>query len=433
MADYLRSELLSRLTDEEVRFLTRTSVLERMCGGLCDAVLGRTDSARVLESLERSNRFLVPLDRRRTWYRYHHLFRDLLRSELEQREPGLAPELNRRAMAWCEANGMAEPALHYAHEAGETDAVTHLRAARAADLVRRRRRHVESWLDWYDDELRARYPTIAVLGAWVYFLTGRAAEGERCERAAQASTATPVLPDGSASIEPWIAALRAFTCPDGVERMLADAELALEQLGPEGWWRPTAQLAAGVAHVFLGDAERAGAALGSRPSWRRRPAHRRRGPWPSPSSRCGDRGGRVGAGRDPCRAGGGGGRGGEARRIPRGRARLGRGPRRTPSRRVEAGPRGHRAGPSVRPLLNPGIAWISVQTGLELARVHLALKEPGVAGTVLSEAEHPACPPRFGTLTELAHEVRHAWRRRRPRAASGPSASRPPNSACCPC
>ena len=88
MADYLRSELLSRLSDDEVRFLTRTSVLDRMCGGLCDAVLGRHDSARVLVTLERKNRFVVPLDRSRTWYRYHHLFRDLLRSELGFREPG---------------------------------------------------------------------------------------------------------------------------------------------------------------------------------------------------------------------------------------------------------------------------------------------------------------------------------------------------------
>ena len=97
-----------------------------MCGGLCDAVLGRKDSASHLESLERANRFLVPLDQTRTWYRYHHLFRDLLRSELEHREPELAPELQRHAMAWCEANGLLESALHYAHEAGDTYAVTRL-------------------------------------------------------------------------------------------------------------------------------------------------------------------------------------------------------------------------------------------------------------------------------------------------------------------
>ena len=147
-------------------------------------------------------------------------------------------------------------------EAGDADAVTRLLeqlimpawySGGVATL--------ESWLGWYDDDRRARYPTIAVLGAWFYYLTGRPDEGARWERAAQTSTANPVIPDGSASIEPWIAALRTFTCPDGIEQMLADAELTLEQLGPEGWWRSTAQLAAGVAHVLLGDPERGREAL----------------------------------------------------------------------------------------------------------------------------------------------------------------------------
>ena len=145
VADYLRSELLARLTDEEVRFLTRTSVLDRMCGGLCDAVVARHDSARVLVALERRNRFLVPLDRSRTWYRYHHLFRDLLRGELAFREPEIACELNRRAMAWCETNGLAEQALHYAHEAGETDTATRLiEQLDHAGVVLRRRCHRSS-------------------------------------------------------------------------------------------------------------------------------------------------------------------------------------------------------------------------------------------------------------------------------------------------
>jgi hypothetical protein len=126
VADYLRLELLSRLTAADVRFLTRTSVLDRMCGGLCDAVLGRNDSASLLESLERSNRFLVPLGRTRTWYRYHHLFRDLLRGELQHREPEIAPVLNSRAMDGCHANALREPALQYAHEAGNLDAATRL-------------------------------------------------------------------------------------------------------------------------------------------------------------------------------------------------------------------------------------------------------------------------------------------------------------------
>ena len=235
IADYLRQELLSRLTAEDVRFLTRTSVLEGMSGSLCDALLLREDSADVLEALERSNRFLVPLDRTRTWYRYHHLFRDLLRSELQHREPDMAAELSRRAMAWCQAHALPELALQYAQQAGAADTVAQLLerlalptyfAGGVATL--------EAWFDWFDDdELRERYPTISVLGAWVHYLSGRPEQGALWERAARASTATHEPPDDSATIAPWIATLRAHSCPDGIEQMQADARLALEQSGPE--------------------------------------------------------------------------------------------------------------------------------------------------------------------------------------------------------
>ena len=106
VADYFRSELISRLPDDEARFLKHTSVLERMCGGLCDSVVDSSGSADVLERLERANSFVVPLDRRGEWYRYHHLFAELLRTELERAEPDVATELNRRAMAWCIAHDL---------------------------------------------------------------------------------------------------------------------------------------------------------------------------------------------------------------------------------------------------------------------------------------------------------------------------------------
>ena len=87
VSDYLHSELLSRLPVAEAQFLKYTSVLERMSGDLCDAVLETTGSAHMLATLERTNRFLVPLDRHGEWYRYHHLFGQLLRNELERSEP----------------------------------------------------------------------------------------------------------------------------------------------------------------------------------------------------------------------------------------------------------------------------------------------------------------------------------------------------------
>jgi hypothetical protein len=107
VADYLRSEVLSRLTAEEVKLLTRTAVLEWMCGQVCDPVLEQTGSAAMFESLRRSNLLVVSLDSRAESYRYHHAFRGLLLRELDHREPGAIPTLNPRAAAWWSCTRMA--------------------------------------------------------------------------------------------------------------------------------------------------------------------------------------------------------------------------------------------------------------------------------------------------------------------------------------
>src|SRR5262249_20609745 len=104
IGDYLH-EVLDDQPAELRDFLLRTSILDRMCAPLCDAVTGRSDGAQQLVAVERSNLFLVPLDTHRTWYRYHHLFRDLLRHELELADPDLVIELHRRASAWQQEHG----------------------------------------------------------------------------------------------------------------------------------------------------------------------------------------------------------------------------------------------------------------------------------------------------------------------------------------
>ena len=120
---YLESEFLAPMSHKQRVFLTRTAVLERMCGPLCDAVLKRDGSSSVLADLARSNMLLVPLDRRGEWYRYYHLFRDMLLAELERLEPGLIPVLRRRAASWCLRNGLPEEAREYSMAAGDVDAV----------------------------------------------------------------------------------------------------------------------------------------------------------------------------------------------------------------------------------------------------------------------------------------------------------------------
>ena len=126
VSEYVESEFLARIPQQLRLFLTRTAVLERMSGPLCEAVLDTGGSAAMLADLARSNLLLVPLDRRGQWYRYHHLFRDVLRAELEREAPGLIPVLRRRAATWYRRNGLPEEALGYSMAAGDVDGAARL-------------------------------------------------------------------------------------------------------------------------------------------------------------------------------------------------------------------------------------------------------------------------------------------------------------------
>jgi LuxR family transcriptional regulator, maltose regulon positive regulatory protein len=117
--DFLTEEVLDRQPDEVRAFLLGTSVLDRLSGELCDAVTGRTGSQRLLEQVERSNLFLIPLDEVRGWWRYHHLFADLLQARLREEQPGQVARLHRNAAAWYERQGLADDAIRHALAGGE--------------------------------------------------------------------------------------------------------------------------------------------------------------------------------------------------------------------------------------------------------------------------------------------------------------------------
>ena len=255
LVDYLQSVLLSGLSPSEVQFLTRTAVLDRLSGPLCDAVLGTTGSAAVLASLERSNLLVVPLDRQREWYRYHQLFRELLRGELERSEPELVRELTRRAAHWCAHHGLPEAAVDYAMDAGDADLVARGVEQAAIGVYRSGRlATVQRWFDWFDDRgLIQQYPAVAMVGAWIQALGGHAAAAERWAAAAQRGSYEGILPDGSASIDGWRALLRAKLCRHGVTQMRADAELALTLIPVGSLWRAPAQLLLGISHLLAGD------------------------------------------------------------------------------------------------------------------------------------------------------------------------------------
>jgi LuxR family maltose regulon positive regulatory protein len=117
--DYLSQEVLESQPEPVREFLLETSVLPRLCGELCDALTGRRDGQQMLEAIEGANLFLVPLDSARGWWRYHHLFADLLQARLQRQRPERVPELHRRAAAWSDEHGLTDDAVRHALAAGE--------------------------------------------------------------------------------------------------------------------------------------------------------------------------------------------------------------------------------------------------------------------------------------------------------------------------
>ena len=258
MGDYLRSELLDRISGAEASFLIRTSVLDRMCGSLCDAILEETGSTAALEQMEARNLLVIPLDRHREWYRYHHLLRDLMRAELRRREPDLIQDLNFRAAAWFEANAMPEAAIDHAQAAGDYDRVARLILELQQPVwASGRVETVLRWMDWLRDIPSAEYyGAIAVHGSLIFALLGQPAEAERWAAAAERASPGGVLPDGS-TMEATLAYLRAILCRTGIGEMRRDARIAWEGLSPASPYRATMLYTEGISYLLEGDLARA--------------------------------------------------------------------------------------------------------------------------------------------------------------------------------
>jgi LuxR family maltose regulon positive regulatory protein len=173
IVDYLVEEVLQRLPESVRDFLLQTAILERLNGPLCDAVTGQEEGSARLEALERGNFFVVPLDDQRQWYRYHHLFADVLKTHLLEEQPDRVPALHRRASAWYEQNGSAADAIHHALAAEDFARVAGL-VEWAIPAMRRGRQSgtVLGWLESLPDELIRCRPVLSVGYAWALLAAG---------------------------------------------------------------------------------------------------------------------------------------------------------------------------------------------------------------------------------------------------------------------
>ncbi len=229
VADYLTTEVLDILAPEVRSFLLRTSVLSRFTASLCDAVLETTDAAEQLGAIARSNLFLVPLDARGEWFRYHHLFCELLRAELASTDATAATQLRLRAASWFAQEGLIEDALEHAHASGEFTVLAQMLEDHCRELIRTGRSDtLLRWLERLPPEEIARRPLLAAVGALTSGLLAQPATVRR-RYAAIAESSSSALPEPQRLyVETVVALTRGGVLDRDLEASLADARRAAE-------------------------------------------------------------------------------------------------------------------------------------------------------------------------------------------------------------
>ncbi len=260
VVDFLVTEVLQAHDPPAQALMLRTSVLERLSGPLCDAVLEQEGSAAMLDALSRSNLFLVPLDDEGGWYRFHHLFAQLLRVELERREPGLAPALHRRAYCWHRDHGTAGEAIQhamaaeaYAEAAGLIQGhwISYANTCRYDTLL--------AWLRRLPGETLNGDVHLLLIQAWVLSLSARREEAARAIAAVErlGGLGAGPLPDGFSSAEASLTMLRACFPWGDIGAQLDHGRRAAELEGPGSPWRPLACWAVGTGLYFRGEPDEA--------------------------------------------------------------------------------------------------------------------------------------------------------------------------------
>ena len=206
--DYLTEEVLERQGDQLRGFLLETSVLDRLSGALCDAVTGRTDGQAMLEQVERAGLFLVPLDEVRGWWRYHHLFADLLQGRLQAERPSRVPVLHRNAAAWCEERGLADDAVRHALAAGEPVWAARLMERHFDEqfYLRGEGATVQRWIATLPAELVTSRPRLLLAQALLVLAGGRVeAAGPPLDAAERAFTSAADEPfESTVGMESWL-------------------------------------------------------------------------------------------------------------------------------------------------------------------------------------------------------------------------------------
>jgi LuxR family maltose regulon positive regulatory protein len=251
IGDYLSDELLSKLAPEDREFLRQTSIISRMFGSLCDAVLATTGSNGRLRRLADSNTFLLPVDGADGWYRLHQMFADLLHAELLREEPELVQLLHSRASRWLEGHGEVFEAIEHAIAAAEVARAARLiwsqvpRCLASGDVAR-----LERWLEAFSSRQVVGHAKLALTAAWCALQRGRPVD--HWLSAADRGVYEASSAGESESVASATALLRATVAQHGLVQMGADAHLAARLQSPDDPWRCLATYLQGVSSHLTG-------------------------------------------------------------------------------------------------------------------------------------------------------------------------------------
>ncbi|MGI9600919.1 MAG: LuxR C-terminal-related transcriptional regulator [Acidimicrobiales bacterium] len=254
VSDYLVAEVLETVGPEEQRFMMETSILERLSGELCDSVTGLTDSGQHLRRLEESNAFVVPLDRVGSWYRYHHLFAEVLASQLARRGKSDVQQLHSRAFDWYCRHGFIDDAIGHGLAAGRVDEAGDLVCRYWFELLNTGRiRTALGLVERFSPEQILEHQPLTNAAALIHAFAGDLDQARQYLDAAGRGSADGPAPDGAASLKSSLALAKASLALDGVSQAEADAELAFELEPPDSPWRPLAALIVGLARMMKDD------------------------------------------------------------------------------------------------------------------------------------------------------------------------------------
>jgi LuxR family maltose regulon positive regulatory protein len=262
VAEYLREEVLSLLPADAIEFLTQASLLDRLSGPPCDAVLERSDSEQQLGVLSRTDPLLVPLDRSNESYRCHGLLSGMLRAELRRRDPEAERQLHRRASDWYAARADVDRAMQHAVAAADTARAAALLGSNAPEYVTNGRDGtMQGWLGSFTSEEIAAHPALSLAAANSQLLKGDLAAMQRWESATRRVLHDTAPSKRSPELEASAALLHAVVAAQGVARMGTDAARAYQLEPEDSPWRPMCCLVEGVSRHLTGDADVAEARL----------------------------------------------------------------------------------------------------------------------------------------------------------------------------